>query len=461
MIRNLKGRDFPMKAKVNAACIAVGNGGRNVLNWFAKQEGMAKYHDYLELIAVDTDARKLDLAEGDDVGVQCIPLVDEEHEAFGTGGDIGKGYAAAEAKREVFDAIAQRLAATKGVLFLVGCLGGGSTGAMPAISKIFKAYDVPILALVAIPSPDEGHLRLQSSYKVLDKLTEAGAWTIVTYNERDDQSGTMRQVFDRINGNSLGPILMVLKHIFQKTGSVVNLDLNDMLAIMHKYLYIGYVFDDASANAKSKKAPLSVGKIVNELTSHSLQDGSDIIGNSRQVLLWFEGDWSAQLINSVTREVGKRMAGQQIGIKRGINEDIDQATSQDKQKWIAMVAATDTNPALLSRQQDFFFNEQVAPLHFNLTTINGEALVEYETLVTNSSWKYSTLLRTVRIPRGLRDKIEAAQKNANLNPEEIQALKIEAQPYINQDQNLSGCVLFFSQKPVANTGRTLLGALRA
>ena len=101
-----------MKAKVNAACIAVGNGGRNVLNWFAKQEGLAKYHDYLELIAVDTDARKLDLAEGDDVGVQCIPLVDEEHEAFGTGGDIGKGFAAAENKRAVFDALAQQLAAT-------------------------------------------------------------------------------------------------------------------------------------------------------------------------------------------------------------------------------------------------------------------------------------------------------------------------------------------------------------
>src|ERR1035437_2245342 len=228
--RNPKCRSFPMKAKVNAACIAVGNGGRNVLNWFAKQEGLAKYHDYLELIAVDTDARKLDLAEGDDVGVHCIPLVDEEHEAFGTGGDIGKGYAAADSKKAVFDALAQKLAATKGVLFLVGCLGGGSTGALPAIAKIFKEHDVPILALVAIPSPDEGHLRLLSAYKVLDKVTEAGAWTIVTYNERDDQSGTMSEVFNRINGNSLGPILMVLKHIFQKTGSVVNLDLNDMLA---------------------------------------------------------------------------------------------------------------------------------------------------------------------------------------------------------------------------------------
>ena len=409
-----------MKAKVNAACIAVGNGGRNVLNWFAKQEGLARYHDYLELIAVDTDARKLDLAEGDDVGVQCIPLVDEEHDAFGTGGDIGKGYAAADAKKAVFDGIAQRLAATKGVLFLVGCLGGGSTGALPAIAKIFKEHDVPVLALVAIPSPDEGHLRLLSAYKVLDKLTEAGAWTIVTYNDRDDQSGTMSEVFNRINGNSLGPILMVLKHIFQKTGSVVNLDLNDMLAIMHKYLYIGYVFDQSPKNSKNKKQPLSVGRIVTELTSHPLQDGMDIIENSRQVLLWFEGDWSAQLINAVTREVGKKMAGQQIGIKRGINEDVDQATSQDRQKWIAMVAATDMNPALLSKQQDYFFTDQDIPSHLALTSLNGEPLLEYETLVTNSSWKYSTLLRTIRIPRGLRDKIDAAQKSANLNPEEIQ-----------------------------------------
>src|ERR1017187_418464 len=112
-------RRFTMKAKVNAACIAVGNGGRNVLNWFAKQEGLAKYHDYLELIAVDTDARKLDLAEGEDVGIQCIRLVDEEYEAFGTGGDIGKGFAAVESKREVFDAIAERLAKTRGVLLLV------------------------------------------------------------------------------------------------------------------------------------------------------------------------------------------------------------------------------------------------------------------------------------------------------------------------------------------------------
>lgn len=449
-----------MKAKVHAACIAVGNGGRNVLNWFAKQEGLAKYHDYLELIAVDTDARKLDLSEGDDVGVHCIPLVDEEHEAFGTGGDIGKGYAAADAKKAAFDGIAQKLAETKGVLFLVGCLGGGSTGALPAIAKIFKEHNVPILALVAIPSPDEGHLRLLSAYKVLDNLTEAGAWTIVTYNERDDQSGTMSEVFNRINGNSLGPILMVLKHIFQKTGSVVNLDLNDMLAIMHKYLYIGYVFDQTSTNSKNKKQPLSLGKIVKELTSHPLQDGMDIIANSRQVLLWFEGDWSAQMINSVTREVGKKMAGHQIGIKRGINEDVDQATSQDKQKWIAMVAATDMNPGLLSKQQDFFTDQEV-PTHLTLTSLNGEPLVEYETLVTNSSWKYSTLLRTIRIPRGLRDRIETAQKNANLNPEEIRVLKIEAQPFINRDQNLTGCVLFFAQKPVANTGRNLLGALRA
>ncbi len=450
-----------MKAKVHAVCIAVGNGGRNVLNWFAKQEGLAKYHDYLELIAVDTDARKLDLAEGDDVGVQCIPLVDEEHEAFGTGGDIGKGFAAAEAKKEVFEAIAQRLAATRGVLFLVGCLGGGSTGALPAIAKIFKAHDVPTIALIAIPSADEGHLRLYSAYKVLDTLTDAGAWTIVTYNERDEQTGTMRQVFDRINGNSLGPILMVIKHIFQKTGSVVNLDLNDMLAIMHRYLYIGYVFEQATTDPKNKKQPMSVGKIVSELTSHPLQDGSDIISNSRQVLLWFEGDWSAQLINAVTREIGKKMAGQQIGIKRGINEDVDQGTSKDKQKWIAMVAATDSNPALLSRQQDFFFTDQEAPPHLALTSLNGEPLVEYETLVTNSSWKYSTLLRTIHIPRNLRDKIEVAQKNPNLSTEEIRALKIEAQPYINLDQNLSGCALFFSQKPVLNAPRNVIGALRA
>jgi len=450
-----------MKAKVNAACIAVGNGGRNVLNWFAKQEGLAKYHDYLELIAVDTDARKLDLAEGDDVGVHCIPLVDEEHEAFGTGGDIGKGYAAADAKKAVFDEIAQRLAATKGVLFLVGCLGGGSTGALPAIAKIFREHDVPTLALVAIPSPDEGHLRSHSAYKVVDKLAEAGAWTIVTYNERDDQSGTMSQVFDRINNNSLGPILMVLKHIFQKTGSVVNLDLNDMLAIMHKYLYIGYVFEQETANSKDKKQSLNVGKIVNALTTHALQDGEDIIANSRQVLLWFEGDWSAQTINSVTREVGKKMAGQQIGIKRGINEDVDQAISKDKQKWIAMVAATDLNPALLSRQQDFFFAEHEDTSHLSLTLLNGEPLVEYETLVTNSSWKYSTLLRTIRIPRGLRDKIELAQRNTNLNSEDVQALKVEAQPYLDRDQNLAGCVLFFAQKPVSSASRNLLSALRA
>ena len=430
------------------------------MNWFAKQEGLAKYHDYLELIAVDTDARKLDLAEGDDIGVQCIPLVDEENEAFGTGGDIGKGYAAAEAKKDVFEAIAQRLAATRGVLFLVGCLGGGSTGALPAIAKIFRAHDVPTLALIAIPATDEGHLRLHSAYKVLEKLTDAGAWTIVTYNERDEQSGTMSQVFNRINGNSLGPILMVIKHIFQKTGSVVNLDLNDMLAIMHKYLYIGYVFEPSNVDAKSKKQPLSVGKIVSELTSHPLQDGPDILANSRQVLLWFEGDWSAQLINAVTREIGKKMVGQQIGIKRGINEDVDQAATKDRQKWIAMVAATDTNPALFSRQ-DFFFTDQEAVPHLTLTSFNGEALVEYETLITNSSWKYSTLLRTIRIPRNLRDKIEVAQKSPNLSSEEIQALKGEAQPYINLDPNLSGCALFFSQKPVVNALRNAIGSLRA
>jgi cell division GTPase FtsZ len=451
-----------MKAKVHAACIAVGNGGRNVLNWFAKQEGLAKYHDYLELIAVDTDARKLDLSEGEDIGIQCIPLVDEEHEAFGTGGDIGKGYSAAEGKKEVFEALAQKLASTKGVLFLVGCLGGGSTGALPAIAKIFKACDVPVLALVAIPSPDEGHLRLYNAYKVLDKLTDAGAWTIITYNDRDEQSGTMRQVFDRINSNSLGPILMVLKHIFQKTGSVVNLDLNDMLAIMYKYLYIGYVFDQEVTDAKTKKQqPMSVGKIVNELTSHPLQDGIDIISNSRQVLLWFEGEWSAQQINTITREVGKKMAGLQIGIKRGINEDVDSAAAPERQKWIALVAATDVNPALLTKQQDFFFTDQPMPAHLSLTSLNGEQLVEYETLVTNSSWKYSTLLRTVRIPRALRDKIEAAQKNVNLSVDEIQALKAEAQPFINHDQNLSGCVLFFAQKPVAAPARNILGALRA
>jgi len=95
MNHKLKGRDFPMKAKVNAACIAVGNGGRNVLNWFAKQEGMAKYHDYLELIAVDTDARKLDLAEGDDGAAKAIrSLVDTvtiEPAASGPPGVIVRG----------------------------------------------------------------------------------------------------------------------------------------------------------------------------------------------------------------------------------------------------------------------------------------------------------------------------------------------------------------------------------
>jgi cell division GTPase FtsZ len=450
-----------MKAKVDAVCIAVGNGGRNVLNWFAKQEGLARYHDYLELIAIDTDARKLDLAEGEDIGVRCIPLVDEEHEAFGTGGDIGKGYAAAEAKKEVFEAIAKKLAETRGVLFLVGCLGGGSTGALPAIAKVFKTRNVPVLALIAIPSADEGHLRLQSAYTVLDKLTEVGAWTIVTYNDRDVQSGTMKQVFDRINGNSLGPILMVLKHIFQKTGSVVNLDLNDMLAIMCRYLYIGYVFDRPSTDPKRPGQPMSVGRIVNELTSHVLQDGPDLVANSRQVLLWFEGDWSAQLINSVTREVGKKMSGQQIGIKRGINEDIDEASSQDKQKWIALVAAANTNPTLLSRQQDYIHDGQTTALRPDLTLLNGEPLVEYETLVTNSSWKYSTLLRTIRVPVRLRDRIDVAQRNASLSPQEMQELKAEAQPYINLDQTLEGSVLFISQRPIAKSGRNLLGALIA
>jgi len=450
-----------VKAKVNAVCIAVGNGGRNVLNWFAKQEGLAKYHDYLELIAVDTDARKLDRAEGEDVGVQCIALVDDEHQAFGTGGDIGKGYAAAENKKESFEAIAQRLASTRGVLFLVGCLGGGSTGAMPAIAELFKKHDVPVLALVAIPAPDEGHLRLHSAYKVLDKLTEAGVWTIVTYNERDDQSGTMRQVFDRINSNSLGPILMVLKHIFQTTASVINLDLNDLLAIMQRYLYIGYVFDETISDPNSETPQLvSVDMIVDALTDHALQDGKDVVSNSRQVLLWFEGEWPAQLVNSITREVGTRMSGMQIGIKRGINEDVDQTAPKDKRKWIALVAATDTNPALLSRQQTFL-NEHGAPMGTKLVSITAEQTVEFETLVINNSWKYSTVLRTIHIPRTLRDKIHAALGNPDLSAEEIQALRIESQPYIDRDQNLSGCVLFFAQKPMASIGRNLLAALRA
>lgn len=451
-----------MKAKVNAACIAVGNGGRNVLNWFATQEGMAKYHDYLQLYVIDTDARKLNLSEGEDVGIQCIPLVDEEHEAFGTGGDIQKGYASVEAKKAVFEEIAQRLATTKGVLFLVGCLGGGSTGALPAIARIFRAYDVPVLALVAVPAPDEGHLRLHSAYTVLDKLTDAGAWTIVTYNERENQSGTMRQLFDRINSNSLGPILMVLKHIFQKTGSVVNLDLNDLLAIMHKYVYIGYVFENPPAESNSKRQPASVGRIVNELTSHLLQDGPDIIGNSRQVLLWFEGDWSAQLINAVSRDVAKRMSGLQIGIKRGINEDIDKGVPLDRQKWIALIAATDVNPALFTRQQEYVFTQHVAPPQLSLTAYNGEPLIEYETLVTNSSWKYSTLLRTIRVPIGIREKIENAQKNPALGYDEIETLKGEVQPFINMDQSLSGCALFLAPKPVgAASSRHSVSALRA
>jgi hypothetical protein len=296
---------------------------------------------------------------------------------------------------------------------------------------------------------------------VLDKLTDAGAWTIVTYNERDEQSGTMRQVFDRINGNSLGPILMVLKQIFQKTGSVINLDLNDMLAIMCKYLYIGYVVDETPTSSKHAKQPMSVGRIVNELTSHPLQDGADVVSNSQQVLLWFEGDWSAQLINSVTREVGKKMSSQQIGIKRGINEDIDQAASQDKRRWIALVAASNTNPTLLSRQKEYMPDSQTISSRPALTLLNGEPLVEYETLVTNSSWKYSTLLRNIRLPRSLRDKIELAQKNTSLSPQEMQELKIEAQPYINLDHTLEGSVLFFSQKPIAKSARSLMSALRA
>jgi hypothetical protein len=81
--------------------------------------------------------------------------------------------------------------------------------------------------------------------------------------------------------------------------------------------------------------------------------------------------------------------------------------------------------------------------------------------VTNSSWKYSTLLRNIRPPRSLRDKIEIAQKNTNLRPEEMQELKIEAQPYIDLDRTLEGSVLFFSQKPMARSGRSLMSALRA
>lgn len=158
--------------KEDIKIIAVGGGGGNALNHIIRK-GIEGVH----LLAVNTDARDLDMSLCDD----RIMLGEVLTKGLGAGAipEVGE-----EAAKETLNEIRDYLRGSDMVYIAAGMGGGTGTGAAPVIARAAKEMGILTVAVVTKPFNFEGTRKMRYAEEGIAKLRENVDALIVVPNQR-------------------------------------------------------------------------------------------------------------------------------------------------------------------------------------------------------------------------------------------------------------------------------------
>lgn len=202
--------------------MGVGGGGCNAVNRM-----LSLNPDYIDFIAVNTDATALD----NSLAKRKIKIGAKLTKGLGAGGRPEIGAKAAE---ESAPEISQALEGVDMVFITAGMGGGTGTGAAPIVAKIAREMGILTVAVVTKPFKFEGPKRMRYANEGIESLRSNVDTLIVIPNQKlietADKSTTMRDAF-LMADDVLQQGVTGISDLITKPGEI-NLDFADVCTVM-------------------------------------------------------------------------------------------------------------------------------------------------------------------------------------------------------------------------------------
>jgi len=204
--------------------IGVGGAGNNTITNLMKA-GVSKY-EYIDLIAVNTDARQLRITKAK----KKIVIGRNICKGFGAGNDPEKGEAAAKESSEKLKKILENA----DLIFLTCGLGGGTgSGATPVIAEIARELRIPVLAMCTLPFSSEGEIKIRNAERALKKLVKVVNTIILIPNDKLLYIAPNKSIMEafRLIDNILVQAVIGIAELIYEPGHI-NVDFADILKVV-------------------------------------------------------------------------------------------------------------------------------------------------------------------------------------------------------------------------------------
>jgi len=202
--------------------MGVGGAGGNTINSL-----MQSGADYIQSIAVNTDAQALHLSKADNT----IQVGNKSTKGLGTGANPELGKKAAE---EDIDKIMDFVSDTDIVFLTAGMGGGTGSGALPVVARAMKEQNILTIAIVTLPFEFEGKRRTNVAQQAVENLKNEVDTLIIIPNQKlldvVDKNVSMLDAFSMIN-DVLVQSVTGITDIITKAGHI-NVDFADVRTIM-------------------------------------------------------------------------------------------------------------------------------------------------------------------------------------------------------------------------------------
>ena len=346
--------------------IGVGGGGGNAVNYMM-QKGIAD----VDFVLCNTDAQAL---ENSSVPVK-IQLGASLTEGRGAGNSPAKGEQAAI---ENYEDIVSVLDGPTRMVFLTACMGGGTgTGAAPVIAKLARELGVLTIAVVTVPSQQEGRLRYQQAMNGVEQLKQHVDSILVINNEKiREVYGDLpaREAFAKAD-EILATAVKGVAEIITLHGNI-NIDFADVVTVMKTSG--SFIMGTAYADGE-KRAEIAV-----ENALHSpLLDSNDIVGTDNILLNIVSGEQEVTMgeIGFIIEHL-QNLAGSEANIIWGNGRD-ENLTNE----ICVTIIATGFNAAEKKeeKKKPIVVELDIEEQNANEASTEGVVIDENEQLVNNES----------------------------------------------------------------------------
>jgi len=202
--------------------MGIGGAGGNTVNSLVDSGA-----DYIQSIAVNTDAQALHLSKAD----HTIQVGNKSTKGLGTGANPELGKKAAE---EDIDKLMDLVTDTDIVFLTAGMGGGTGSGALPVVAHAMKEQNILTIAVVTLPFEFEGKRRTRVAQQAIENLKKEVDTLIIIPNQKlldvVDRNVSMLDAFAMIN-DVLVQSVTGITDIITKAGHI-NVDFADVRTIM-------------------------------------------------------------------------------------------------------------------------------------------------------------------------------------------------------------------------------------